>query len=74
MQILQCEIEKSRECWINKYYEPVIDPDDFEYRIDDNGEEYRFYLPNWKLKQDWVNARKNLLGEFELLAFDEHTG
>ncbi len=52
------EIERSRECWINKYYEPVIDPDDFEYRVDDNGEGYRFYLPNWKLKNDSVNKRK----------------
>ena len=55
------EIEKFRECWIDKYYEPVDDPDDFDYRVDDNGEEYRFYLPNWKLKQDVANKRKSYL-------------
>ena len=55
------EVEKSRESWIDNYYEPVDDPDDFDYRVDDNGEEYRFYLPNWKLKQDMASERKSYL-------------
>ena len=55
------EVENSRESWIDNYYESVDDPDDFDYRVDDNGEEYRFYLPNWKLKQDMVSERKSYL-------------
>ena len=55
------EIEKSRESWVSKYYELVDDPDDFEYRVSDDGEEYIFELSNWNLKQDAVNKRKTYL-------------
>ena len=33
----------------------------FDNGVDENGEEYRFYLTNWKLKQDMVKKRKNYL-------------
>jgi serine/threonine protein kinase len=65
------EIEKSRDCWVNTYYESVDDPDDFEFREDDNGKEYVFDLPNWKLKQDAVNKRKTYMESLNSLALDE---
>jgi hypothetical protein len=53
-------VENAPKGWKMKYYEKISDEPTFETRSDADGE-FKYILPNWRLKEDAATARKYYL-------------
>ena len=63
------QIENSRKSWIHKYYESIGGSHRFEYRIDDNGDKYMYFLPAWRVNKVAATERKTYLESLDSWGF-----
>jgi serine/threonine protein kinase len=58
-----CLIDRARESWRDKYYEPATLDSGYYIQEDDEGNTVTFFFPQWRLKEEEVKARQERINQ-----------